>query len=109
MALGQDEAVAQRAFIGRLGRIDVQDVPIGGGQHVDAGQRGRQMRRLRLVRHVDDLAAQFRGLFLQRAGVDLGGGLADCNVHRPAQRAQRGDLAVRACGCTARAVLANRH
>ena len=40
------------------------------------------MRRLRGVRHIDDLAAQLRRALFQRADVGLGRGFADCNVHR---------------------------
>ena len=41
------------------------------------------MRRLCRMRHLDDLAAQLRGLPLQRTGVDAAGGLANQNIHRP--------------------------
>jgi hypothetical protein len=54
VALGQDEAIPQRII--RPFRIDVQHMPIGRGQNIGAGQRRGQMRRLRGVRHLDDLA-----------------------------------------------------
>ena len=81
--LGENETVAQ-GILG-LVRIDAEHVPIGGGQHVGAGQRGRQMRGLRLVRHLDDLAAQLRGLGLQGGGIGGACCAPDCNVHRALQ------------------------
>ena len=68
------------------------------------------MRRLRRMRHLDDLAAQPRRLELQCAGIGLPGGLPDCNVHRrsPVTRPEAERLVVRVCVRISLAVSADR-
>src|SRR6185437_10543810 len=58
-------------------------MPIGGGDDIGAGKRGGEVSGLRRMRHLDQLAAQFRRLTRQSAGVNPCAGAADGNIHRP--------------------------
>ena len=63
MALAQDEAVT--VGIGGVLGIDAHLRPVGGGEQVEARERGGEVRRAGLVGHLHDLAAQLGGGALQ--------------------------------------------
>src|SRR5690349_2399013 len=66
-----------------LARVNVQHMPVGGGDDIGARQRGGEMSGLRRMRHLDHLAAQLRRLTRQSAGVNPATGATDGNIHRP--------------------------